>query len=73
MSLIIERFSRAHAELMKAMKTQDRSSLLDWMLGGKVTFPLKLTRLNLDPGNYESFMWHRARLQKVYDNEDVER
>ncbi len=37
MTLIFDRFARAHSELLKAMKMQNRPSLLDWLLGGNYT------------------------------------
>ncbi|KAL8638908.1 MAG: hypothetical protein Q9228_003980 [Teloschistes exilis] len=49
-SLIFRLFSQAHHEIMKNMRSQDRMSLLDWMLGG----------------NYESFVTQRQRLQELY-------
>jgi non-canonical poly(A) RNA polymerase PAPD5/7 len=48
--LILDRFSRAHSELMKAMKSPTRLSLLDWMLGG----------------DYETFRYQRSHLQELY-------
>lgn len=48
--LILDRFSRAHSELMKAMKSHTRLSLLDWMLGG----------------DYETFRYQRNHLQELY-------
>lgn len=49
-SLIFRLFSQAHNEIMKNIRSQDRMSLLDWMLGG----------------NYESFVTQRQRLQELY-------
>ncbi|KAL9585559.1 MAG: hypothetical protein Q9212_001453 [Teloschistes hypoglaucus] len=49
-SLIFRLFSQAHNEIMKNMRSQDRMSLLDWMLGG----------------SYESFVTQRQRLQELY-------
>lgn len=49
--LIFERFARAHKELLQAMKSPGRISLLDWSLGG----------------NYESFAVQRNRLRELYD------
>lgn len=48
--LIFDRFSQAHLELMKAMKSPTRLSLLDWMLGGE----------------YAIFRYQRSHLQKLY-------
>ncbi|MCJ1477192.1 hypothetical protein MMC13_005863 [Lambiella insularis] len=48
--LIFARFSRAREELLDAMNSPNRASLLDWMLGG----------------NYDTFMWQRAHLRKLY-------
>lgn len=47
---IFHRFARAHFEILKAMKSPNRPSLLDWSLGG----------------NYESFMWQRDHLRRLY-------
>lgn len=47
---IFHRFARAHLEILKAMKSLNRPSLLDWSLGG----------------NYESFVWQRDHLRKLY-------
>ncbi|MCJ1398903.1 hypothetical protein MMC11_002104 [Xylographa trunciseda] len=48
--LIFARFSRARDEILNAMGNSNRTSLLDWMLGG----------------NYNTFLWQRARLRKLY-------
>lgn len=48
--LIFERFSHAHTEILRAMKTPARISLLDWSLGG----------------NYDSFTFQRNRLRELY-------
>ncbi|MCJ1392191.1 hypothetical protein MMC18_005058 [Xylographa bjoerkii] len=48
--LIFARFSRARDEILNAMENSNRASLLDWMLGG----------------NYNTFLWQRARLRKLY-------
>jgi len=48
--LIFDRFSKAHAEILKAMKAPNRPSLLDWSLAG----------------NYESFVCQRNRLLDLY-------
>ena len=48
--LVFARFSRARDEILNAMKSSNRASLLDWMLGG----------------NYNTFLWQRARLSKLY-------
>ena len=50
-SMIFDRFSRAHEELMIAMRSPYRISLLDWMLGG----------------DYENFTWQRDHLQDLYE------
>ena len=50
-SLIFDRFSRAHEEIMIAMRSPKRLSLLDWMLGG----------------DYENFTWQRDHLQDLYE------
>ena len=47
---IFDRFSKAHAEILTAMKAPDRPSLLDWSLGG----------------NYESFVRQRNHLLGLY-------
>ncbi len=47
---IFERFSYAHKEILQAMKTPGRISLLDWSLGG----------------NYDSFTYQRNRLRELY-------
>lgn len=47
---IFHRFARAHLEILKAMKTPNRPSILDWSLGG----------------NYEAFTWQRAHLRRLY-------
>jgi non-canonical poly(A) RNA polymerase PAPD5/7 len=47
---IFDRFSKAHAEILAAMKAPDRRSLLDWSLGG----------------NYESFVRQRNHLLGLY-------
>lgn len=49
-TLIFDRFSRAHLEIMKAIKSPTRPSLLDWMLGG----------------DYGTFANQRRHLQKLY-------
>ena len=49
-SLIFDRFSRAHEELLDALRSTTRISLLDWMLGG----------------NYENFDWQRNHLRDLY-------
>ena len=51
MSLIFDRFSRAHEEIMIAMKGSHYFSLLDWMLGG----------------DYENFAWQRDHLRDLYE------
>jgi len=48
--LIFARFSRAHEEILSAMRSSGRKSLLDWMLGG----------------DYNSFLWQRDRLRTIY-------
>ena len=48
---IFERFSTAHTEILAAMKTPGRISLLDWMLGG----------------DYEAFKWQRNHLRQLYN------
>ncbi len=48
--LIFKRFSHAHAEILRAMKTPGRISLLDWSLGG----------------SYDSFTFQRNRLRELY-------
>lgn len=48
--LIFDRFSKAHAELLRAMKAANRPSILDWSLAG----------------NYESFVRQRNRLLDLY-------
>ncbi|MCJ1386164.1 hypothetical protein MMC17_009290 [Xylographa soralifera] len=50
--LIFARFSRARDEILNAMENTNRASLLDWMLGG----------------NYNTFLWQRARLRKLYSH-----
>ncbi len=47
---IFQRFARAHHEILKAMKSSNRASLLDWSLGG----------------NYASFVWQRDHLRNLY-------
>ncbi|KAL8861475.1 MAG: hypothetical protein Q9178_001999 [Gyalolechia marmorata] len=47
---IFDLFSQAYDEIMKAMKSQNRMSLLDWALGG----------------NYENFTVQRERLRGLY-------
>lgn len=47
---IFDRFARAHLEILKAMKSPNRPSLLDWSLGG----------------NYDSFIWQRDHLRSLY-------
>ena len=49
-SLIFDRFARAHQEILQAMKMPGRISLLDWPLGG----------------NYESFAVQRNHLLSLY-------
>lgn len=49
-SLIFDRFSRAHEKILTAMGASNRPSLLDWVLGG----------------DYESFLWQRNHLKKLY-------
>ena len=49
--LIFSRFSRAREEILQAMRSSNRASLLDWMLGG----------------NYNNFLWQRNRLRECYD------
>ncbi|MCJ1285584.1 hypothetical protein MMC26_004925 [Xylographa opegraphella] len=51
--LIFARFSRARAEILDAMENTNRASLLDWMLGG----------------NYNTFLWQRARLRNLYGHQ----
>ncbi len=48
--LIFDRFAKAHAEILQAMKSPGRVSLLDWSLGG----------------NYESFASQRSHLLGLY-------
>ncbi|KAL8790769.1 MAG: hypothetical protein Q9213_000393 [Squamulea squamosa] len=48
---IFDLFSQAYDEIMKAMKSQTRISLLDWALGG----------------NYENFTIQRERLRGLYN------
>ncbi|KAL9097358.1 MAG: hypothetical protein Q9163_006360, partial [Psora crenata] len=48
---VLDRLSRAHTEILAAMKTPSRISLLDWMLGG----------------DYENFRWQRNHLRQLYD------
>ena len=47
---IFDRFARAHLEILKAMKSPNRPSVLDWLLGG----------------DYESFVWQRDHLRRLY-------
>lgn len=47
---IFHRFAQAHLEILEAMKTPNRPSLLDWSLGG----------------DYESFVWQRDHLRRLY-------
>lgn len=47
---IFQRFARAHLEILNAMKSPNRPSLLDWSLGG----------------NYESFTRQRDHLRSLY-------
>lgn len=47
---IFDRFARAHLEVLMAMKSPNRPSLLDWLLGG----------------NYESFVFQRDHLRRLY-------
>ena len=47
---IFDRFAIAHLEILKAMKSPNRPSLLDWSLGG----------------NYEAFVWQRDHLRSLY-------
>lgn len=49
-ALIFARFSRAREEILSAMRSSGRKSLLDWMLGG----------------DYNSFLWQRERLRTIY-------
>ena len=49
-TMIFDRFSKAHRELLVAMKSRNRPSLLDWFLGG----------------NYEDFLWQRNHLRYLY-------
>ena len=51
--LIFARFSRAREDLLSAMNSTNRGSLLDRLLGG----------------NYDEFLWQRARLMKIYNEE----
>lgn len=75
MSLIFDRFSRAHAELLIAMRARNRPSFLDWLLGGEsltckvVASPASNCGLTPALGNYESFAWHRARLLDIYEKD----
>ena len=48
--LIFARFSRAREEILGAMRSSGRKSLLDWMLGG----------------DYNSFLWQREHLKMIY-------
>lgn len=48
--LIFDRFAQAHQEILEAMKSPTRSSLLDWMLGGE----------------YGVFTHQRNHLEKLY-------
>lgn len=50
-SLILERFSVAHKELMSALRNPKRISLLDWMLGG----------------DYDEFVWQRNHLRQLFE------
>ncbi|KAL9129113.1 MAG: hypothetical protein Q9217_002356 [Psora testacea] len=52
---IFSRLSKAHAEILAAMKSPNRLSLLDWMLGG----------------DYETFKWQRKHLQNLYNERYV--
>lgn len=36
-TIIFDRFSRAHSEILAAMKERNRPSLLDWLLGADYT------------------------------------
>lgn len=47
---IFQRFARAHLEILNAMRSPNRPSLLDWSLGG----------------NYESFTRQRDHLRSLY-------
>ena len=49
-SNIFDRFSRAHDEILIAMRSVNRPSLLDWLLGG----------------NYEIFSRQRDHLRNLY-------
>ena len=49
-TLIFDRFACAHSEILLAMKSKDRPSLLDWLIGG----------------NYECFERQRSRLRQLY-------
>ncbi|KAL6718534.1 hypothetical protein ACLMJK_004626 [Lecanora helva] len=48
--LIFDRFAQAHEEILRAMKSPGRVSLLDWLLAG----------------NYESFFSQRSHLLRLY-------
>ena len=49
---ILDQFSEAHAAILTAIKESNRSSALNWMLGG----------------NYESFGWQRRHLLNLYND-----
>lgn len=48
--LILDRFSRAHAEILNSMRSPNERSLLRWLLGG----------------DYDNFTWQRNHLSKIY-------
>ncbi|KAL8715046.1 MAG: hypothetical protein Q9220_001003 [cf. Caloplaca sp. 1 TL-2023] len=54
--LIFDSFSKARGEILKAMRSRQRISLLDWCLGG----------------NYQSFSDQRQILQGLYDVKDLD-
>ena len=47
---IFERMSRAHEEILNAMSSRNRKSLLDWLLGG----------------DYNNFLWQRRHLKELF-------
>jgi hypothetical protein len=49
--LIFDRFAQARKEILAAINSSQRKSLLDWMLGG----------------NYNMFLWHRKKLRELYE------
>ena len=51
-TLIFEKFSQARDEILSAMASSNRLSLLYWMLGG----------------DYSSFLWQRNRLRNIYQD-----